>query len=108
MQSYGCNYRGTNYMKDNIRSAIYYALLAVSLIALSAVIMFRWSYAAGDREFPLPQEEIASPAPTVKPKPVPTPSPSPTPENKTALTLSVGGDLVIHSGINAEAETNGE
>ncbi len=95
-------------MKDNLKSVIYYALLAVSLIALSAVIMFRWSYAAGDREFPLPQEEIASPAPTAKPKPTPTPSPSPTPENKTALKLAVGGDLVIHSGINAEAETNGE
>lgn len=94
-------------MKDNIKSAIYYALLAVSLVALSTVVMFRWSYAAGEREYPLPQEEIAAPAPSPSPTPAATPSPSPTPENKTGLTLAVGGDLVIHSGINAEAETDG-
>lgn len=70
------------------------SLLAVALAAVIIVIVVK---------------NAPPPAPTETPKPTPTAQPTATPEptyeptNTISSTLAVGGDVVMHSGLNAEA-----
>ncbi|NCB52406.1 MAG: CapA family protein [Clostridia bacterium] len=53
----------------------------------------------------------AEPEPTPTPTPVPTaeptPTPTPEPEETISSTIAVGGDAVMHTGLNAEAKSDG-
>lgn len=85
-------------MKQILQSVL--GLVLVALVALLGLIVYN-SYTENQRQIEEALEAQQTPAPT----PAPTPTPEvEEPENFTQISLGVCGDIVVHSGLNAQSQ----
>ncbi|HIS67316.1 MAG TPA: CapA family protein [Candidatus Scatomorpha merdipullorum] len=91
-----------------MNSKLKLALIALGIIAALAIILVLVLSLGGGEDAPEPTPEDTAPvtvAPAAEPTDTPSPEQSEAPANTVSATIAVGGDIVMHTGLNGEALT---
>jgi poly-gamma-glutamate synthesis protein (capsule biosynthesis protein) len=83
------------------------SVIAVVTVAVIIGALMMVNRQAAAEATPEPTAAAVSAEPTAEPTatPIPTQTPEPTPEETESATIAVGGDVVMHTGLNTEAQT---
>ena len=94
-----------------MNSKLKFALIALAVIVVLALGIWIISSLAGGEDTPpesaAPTQVPASETPAASPSSEPEPDESAAPAELTTATLAIGGDIVMHSGLNSEAASGG-
>ena len=94
-----------------MNSKLKFALIALAVIVVLALGIWIISSLAGGEDAPpesaAPTQVPASETPAASPSSEPEPDESAAPAELTTATLAIGGDIVMHSGLNSEAASGG-
>ena len=94
-----------------MNSKLKFALIALAVIVVLALGIWIISSLAGGEDPPpesaAPTQVPASETPAASPSSEPEPDESAAPAELTTATLAIGGDIVMHSGLNSEAASGG-
>ncbi len=94
-----------------MNSKLKFALIALAVIVVLALGIWIISSLAGGEDTPpesaAPTQVPASEMPAASPSSEPEPDESAAPAELTTATLAIGGDIVMHSGLNSEAASGG-
>lgn len=80
-------------------------IIIVTLAVIIGAVMLVTRQSAPEPTAEPTAAATVSAEPSAEPTPTPTPTPEPTAEQTESATIAVGGDVVMHTGLNAEAKT---